>query len=625
MSECLDTFAPPVEKTIVIRPLVPWFSEELKVLKKDKRRKERIMCSKNTHENLEAYHTSRNVYVKCLNDTKTKYYSEKIESAKGDQKALFNIVSLLSQTNKDTILPETESAKTLADDFKDFFVTKVEKIRRDIQSKGTPSFECTSSATVPLEMFSELTTNDVIKMVKDVKNKQCRLDPIPTKILKQNITILAPTIRKMVNLSLLSGCFAEKWKEAIVTPLQKKVGSDTSFSNYRPVSNLALISKLTEKAVITQVNNHMRNHCPLPDCQSAYRVFHSTETALLKIQCDILLNMDKKQLTLLVAIDMSAAFDLVDHDIMLKVLTNKFGVIGSARNWFASYLQNRSFSVNIRGTDSEPHVLDCSVPQGSCLGPQLFTQYASTLFEAVHNYLPQLHGYADDHMLYMSYSSDLEEDSAKAITSMQDCLTSVKEWMLQNKLKMNDAKTEFIIIGTKQQLAKTNVHSIMVGETQVHATDCIRSLGVFLDKHMSMKHHINAKIRTAHKHLYRIHCIRKYLTQDATECLIHAFVTSQLDYGNSLLYGIPKTELSKFQRVQNQAAKLVVCARKYDRVTPIMLQLHWLPVEQRVIFKIALLIFKVLHSMAPVYLSDVINIKPRALNTVLTKQDGVPS
>jgi hypothetical protein len=615
MKDCVDKFAPQVEKTVFLRPLVPWFNEELKDLKKKKRKKEKIWCNNNTPENLETYHKSRNTYVKSLKNAKIKYYSDKIDSAEGDQKTLFQVVNMLSQSTRNTILPQAKSMEHLAEDIKDFFVTKVETIRQHIENSGSESFRCIDHEPKPFEQFTELSTPDVVKMLKNSKNKQCRLDPIPTRILKLNLTSVAPVIKTMINLSLSTGCFAADWKEAIVTPLQKKVGKDTSLANYRPVSNLSLISKLTEKAVIAQLNEHMVNHCPLPKFQSAYRTFHSTETALLKVQSDILMNMDRKLLTLLVAIDLSAAFDLVDHRIMLNVLSNKFGVTGVAHNWFKSYLHERSFKVSICGYDSKPHVLTCSVPQGSCLGPLMFNQYASTLFDTLQNHLPNIHGYADDHMLYVSFSADKVENEVAAVTAMEECLVTVKEWMIQNKLKMNDAKTELIVIGTRQQLSKTEIKSLMVGETKVLAADCIRSLGMYLDQNMNMKNHINNKVKAAHKHLYRIRCIRKYLTKKNTESLIHAFVTSQLDYGNSLLYGLPKCDTDKFQLVQNQAAKLVVEGKKFDRVTPIMHKLHWLPVEKRIVFKIALLVYKALHGMGPAYLLDMLKLKQHTYRT----------
>ena len=358
----------------------------------------------------------------------------------------------------------------------------------------------------------------------------------------------------------------------------------------------------------------MQSHCPLPHCQSAYREFHSTETTLLTVQSDIRMNMDKKLLTLLVAMDLSAAFNLVDHGIWLEVLSNKFGIVGRASRWLTSYLNSRNFCVNIHSTNSDLHILDCSMSQGSCLGPQLFTQYASILFETLSGHLPHLHGYADDHLLQMSFSSNVEGDSVRAITAMENCLRSVKYWMLRNKLKMSDTKTELLNIRTKQQLAKTDVAPIVVGKAQVHTVDCIGSLRVYLDKHLNTKSHINTKVNAAYKHLYRIRCIRKNLAREVTECSKHAFVTSQLDYGNSL-YVVPKTELLKFQRVQNQAAKLVASALKYDRVTPIMLDLHWLPVEQRIIFKIALITFKIFHSMAPMYLSDMMSYREHTYET----------
>ena len=156
------------------------------------------------------------------------------------------------------------------------------------------------------------------------------------------------------------------WKEALVTPILKKPGMDTAFTNLRPISNLQYISKLTEKAVFHQTHAHLVRHDLYPLLQSAYRKCHSTETALLKVQNDILLNMDKQHVTLLVLLDLSAAFDTIDHNILLGRLKSKFGITDYALNWFSSYLSNRTQRVFLGGCVSDSFPLPYGVPQGSC-------------------------------------------------------------------------------------------------------------------------------------------------------------------------------------------------------------------------------------------------------------------
>ena len=219
--------------------------------------------------------------------------------------------------------------------------------------------------------------------------KSCPLDPIPTGLLIDCLEVLLPPITKMINLSLDNGHFPAAWKSALVRPLLKKDGLDLIFKNFRPVSNLQYISKLVETAVARQLQNHMSRNSLFPVLQSAYRQHHSTETALLKVKNDILLNMNKQHVTLLVLLDLSAAFDTVDHCTLLQRLQSSFGVQGKVLSWFSSYLLGRSQQISINGTLSQSFDLECGVPQGSCLGPLLFTIYASKLFEIIEHHLPK--------------------------------------------------------------------------------------------------------------------------------------------------------------------------------------------------------------------------------------------
>ena len=186
----------------------------------------------------------------------------------------------------------------------------------------------------------------------------------------------------------------------------KKGAIDFAFKNLRPVSNLQFVSKITERAVFDQVYAHVMNNELFPELQSAYRKSNSTETALVKIVNDILLDLNRQHVSLLVLLDLSAAFCTVDHTILLRRLETLFGVTGDALKWIASYLSTRSQRVTINGVLSNRFDLSFGVPQGSCLGPLLFSAYASKLFQVIKNHLPNAYAYADDTRLYLSFKPD---------------------------------------------------------------------------------------------------------------------------------------------------------------------------------------------------------------------------
>ena len=352
----------------------------------------------------------------------------------------------------------------------------------------------------------------------------------------------------------------------------------------------------------------MEQNCLLPVMSSAYRQGHSTESALLKVQADILHNMEQQWVTLLVLIDLSAAFDTVDHPILFQCLEERFGVKNSVLSWYKSYLSDRKQCIILNGMQSNIFHLPLGVPQGSCLGPVLFTQYASSLFDIFNKHSICAHAYADDHQLYTSFSAN-QISLKEAVNRMESCLQDVKSWMILNKLKMNDSKTECILISSYQQLAKINLTSILVGEHRITVLDDIRNLGAYFDKNLSMKTHIDTKCTAAFHQLYSLRKIRKYLSHQATESLIHAFIFSHIDYCNGLLNGAPKYQIKKLQRIQNMAARLVYKLPKSSHITPLLINLHWLPIEYRIRYKILLYTFKAIHQSAPQYINDMFTIK----------------
>ena len=343
-------------------------------------------------------------------------------------------------------------------------------------------------------------------------------------------------------------------------PKLKKPYLDIIKKNYRPVSNLTFLSKITEKVVAQQILQHISSNNLFPEFQSVYRSFHSTETALMRVCNNILLYMNKQHV-LLVFLDLSAAFsaafNTVDHDVLLHRLEHRFGILGSALSWVRSYLTNRTQRIVIGNGKSSRFDLNSGVPQGSCLGP-LFSIYTSELFTIIKQHLPSVHCYANDTQMNLAFKPDDSTAQNNAIAAMEECLHEIRLWMIRDRLLINDDKTAFALIGTNAQLRKVSFIMLRIGNAEVHPSiDSIRNLGVWIDNTFSMKPHVINTCKSAFFHLHNNRRIRKYLSTDSTEKVIHAFVLSRLDYCNGLLYGLPNNLISKLQRVQNTAAIIV--------------------------------------------------------------------
>ena len=330
----------------------------------------------------------------------------------------------------------------------------------------------------------------------------------------------------------------------MVHPLLKKPTlSRDDMKNHRPVSNLSFLSKILEKVVASRLNSHINSSHTSNDYQSANRKSHSTETALLKIHNDILSSMDDGRVTVLTLLDLPAAFDTIDHTILLRRLGNWFGVSGKALDWFKSYMTGRSRRITLGNCLSSRSDLSFGVPQGSVLGPLLLTLYTTPLSSLVSGHAIPHHVYADDSQLYVSFSSG---DSAAALNGLQSCLASVQSWMSTNKLKLNPDKTKFLLIGNEWQRSKyLSMFPIELLGVETYPAKSARNLGVIFDKNFNFRSHISAICSSCIYHIRDLQRIRCHLDLDSAKLLANALGSSRLDYCNSLLSGIAETDLTK--------------------------------------------------------------------------------
>ena len=608
----LDKHAPEKTKTITIRPKSEWQNQEIDTTRREKRKCERKWRATGLTVHREMYCEARNRLMKAIASSKKDYISKKIADASDSQKALFNCLDYLFHRSKTSCLPDIDDSEELADKMAEFFTGKVEKIRDELRTIQTEAEESRidSEEQVPmLTTFPPITADELKEIIMKAATKSCQLDPLPTNITKECIDFLLPALLKIINTSLASSTVPMSFKKALVTPLIKKPSLDRDvLKNYRPVSNLPFLSKILEKVIAKYLKVHKAiNNLEVP-LQSAYRQYHSTETALLKVQNDILRSLDNGECVFLVLLDLSAAFDTVDHRTLQNCLERTFGISGEALAWLKSYMSDRQQSVSIRGTQSNEKLLRCGVPQGSVLGPELFKDYITPLASIIESHDVHFHGYADDTQLYVTFKPGQDEDSA--LDKLERCITDVRRWMASNWLKLNDDKTEFIILGSPANLAKVTTEAITIGNHRIEKCHHVRNIGAVFDSTMRMEVQVNKVSQTAWFHLYSISKIRQYLTKEQSQAVIHAYVTSRLDQNNSLLSGLPATLLNKLQKVQNAAAKIILQGKRVDHVTPLLKKLHWLPLNQRHVFKTLLLVFKCVNDKGPKYLKNLLLPKP---------------
>ena len=454
-----------------------------------------------------------------------------------------------------------------------------------------------------MEYFNPVSEHEIEDIIRFTNNKSCELDPIPTWLLKQCMSAVLPIITKIVNLSLRDASMPTLFKEASLTPILKSISLNTDEeSSFRPISNLPYVSKIIEKVVDTQLTYHIQKHNLDERMQSAYKKYHSTETAWVRLHNDILSALDDNKTVLLVSLDVSAAFDTLDHSILLGLLENRLGISGQCLNWFRSYLSDRTARVTIDGKRSELKYLNFGVPQGSVLGPRLFTLYILPLGDIARKYNVRFHIYADDCQLYVSFEY---ENRLEIVGKMESLICDIKTWMTKNMVKLNDDKTKFLVLAGPRRDC-SDYPSLSMGNENIVKSELVTLLGVELDDRFTLKSHIRNIAKSCFFKLRNMYKIRKCITEDAAKIMVNSMITSKLDYCNAILYGLPNCDLDKLYSVQKLAARLITGIRKYDHITPLLKQLHWLPVKRRIEYKIVLLVFKCLQGTAPEYLSELL-------------------
>ena len=587
---------------LATRKKVPWYNEQVFQQRKIVRSRERAWIKYGEQQHWLAYKRERNRYKNMISYLKQNVITSKIVRAKGNVKDLYSIVNNITEHVGGNPMPEKDD-QTLADEFADFFLEKIRKIRDlfiGIEPLDPPLQDSPS-----MIKFSMLTEAHVKSVIMSMKTKSCELDPMPTHLLKSELDVFLPSLTRLINLSLDKGVFSETWKCAIVRPLLKKTGLELIYKNYRPVSNLQFISKLTERCALLQFIEHCNNYSLLPDHQSAYRKDAGCETAVLKLVNDILWSMERGYCHASLFLDLSAAFDTVDHDLLLKVLERTYNMSGSTINWYESYLRPRWFKVCVNNTMSSQKSLSFSVPQGSASGANLFVAYCQSLVDVIPSGI-SLQGFADDHFAHRAFNPNSEEDLAETCNSFQTTMLNTKHWMDAMRLKLNPDKTEFVIFGSPPQMRKVRCDQIELLSDTIKRSDSVRCLGTLLDCNLNFKQHVIQKCRTAMFNIKRIRSIRSNLTRESCEILANGLILSHLDYNNSVLIGLPLVTIKLMQRIQNLTAKLILKMRKYDSATAALKELHWLPIRLRIEFKICCIMHKCTYGQAPLYLKNLL-------------------
>ena len=445
----------------------------------------------------------------------------------------------------------------------------------------------------------------------------CGADGLCVRFVKQCIDSICPVITHIVNSSLASHTVPDSWKLALVHPIQK-TSKSTDVSNFRPISILPTIAKITERVVYEQLFSYFTTHYLFSSSQHGFRSNHSTDTALLTVTDRVFEAMDRREVTLLCMLDLSKCFDVVPHEGLLR----KLELYNVDTRWFVSYLAGHHQQV-VTQSQCGSRTLSASLSnpigtyQGSALGPLLYSIYA--------NDMPL---YADDACI-VQYADDTQvlvsgrPGDIDALTgSMERNLVRLSNWFGKNGMKINAQKTQLIALGTRQNLRHLPTVSIKFMGATVSGSSTVRNLGVVFDQSMTFAAHVDDVVRRCTGILIGLSPSRHSLPRATLATLVQGLVISLIRYCISVYGTCNATQTVRLQKLLNFAARVVSGRRKFDHISDVLRDLEWLTAHNLHVFHALTLLKRMLFTSQPESLA-VNLVQRRYVHQRTTRQDDM--
>ena len=618
----------PIKNIQVRAKYAPWLSENTKLKLVERDLAKRTASESGKSEDWKTYKVKRNELNNVLRKEKERWQKGKLQEFSEDSSSTWkNVKTWLGWTSGG---PPTKlvvdgvmqtKPKNLATIMNDYFVNKVKNLRENLPEPHVDpltkirSFMSNRNCSFKLRAMHP---DEIEKIINNLKStKSCGKDFIDSYILKLAKKELIPALTHIVNLSIATKVFPKLWKCAKVIPLHKK--DEVIYpKNFRPVALLPIASKVLEKAIFMQLVVYLEGNNLLHPFHHGFRAKHNTSTALLQMLDVWLHALEDNKLTAVIMLDMSAAFDVVDHEILLDKL-KLYGLDMEACSWIESYLTQRSQQVMIDGALSDPLELEAGVPQGSILGPLLYICFTNDLPEVVHDHLAEngtlynthcrdcgtICCFADD-STYSKSSSDPQELKADIETKYRD----IANYMSSNKLVLNSDKTHLLVMTSALQHRKNSDFGITLdtGTEEIKPVHHEKLLGGFVSNDFKWNEHIrnNDKsiFRTLVSRVNALSKITRISSFKTRKMLANGIVMSRLIYLIQLWGGATEYLIDFLQVIQNRAARLVTQKGWYTPVKTHLTHCGWLSIRQLVVYHRLLLVYKIRTEGKPVYFVD---------------------
>lgn len=569
----------------------PWINADIKAQMKVRNDLYKKFTKSKSDSDWKAYKVARNRVSSMVSRSKYLHFQDKISSK--PQGVWQTVNDLLGRTSSSKVSP---AANRLCEYFASAPHIALESI--------PPSTNVFQSYLGPAYRFSDqsvfCTETDVLKLVLEVGNgRSAGLDGISNFMIKKAGGSIVRPLTLLFNNCIACSAIPKDWKKAKITPVDKKKGS-TELKNYRPISLLPCVSKIYEKILAQFIRTHLDSNNILCHSQHGFRSRFSTTTALVQLVNKICNNLDRSEFTPLLLLDLSKAFDTVNHDILLFKLRH-YGLCPKLVEILRDYLFDRWFCVSSNGETSTLLACDVGVPQGSVLGPLLFTLYVNDFQNCLDR--AEAFQYADDTAI-LSSSCSLEH----AVDSLTDDLIQVSDWFSVNRLKLNVDKTQFIIFGSKTQVRNSRDTSIKFQNMEIKQSSNIKYLGLLLDSTLSFDSHVDHLISKVTKVMGALSCIRFLIPLKQRSQIYQALVLPHLSYCISVWTATSEHNIKRIEVLLNRVCRHVLHVKAQDMHTEQLYRnLNYLTFRNMIIYHSAMLAHKLLNG----YYNNSFNIPPR--------------
>lgn len=497
-----------------------------------------------------------------------------------------------------TGISESDEPADIANAFNNFFINIAENIKEPVDPSSHDKLKEYCNEKIPENVVFDMPLITTDKVMKSLKNLDVRkstgMDEIGPRLLKMASPFIAESLTYICNLSIRSSSFPEKWKEAKVKPLHKG-GSSNDLNNFRPISILPVLSKLFEKHAHESLMNFLEKYKLLHNTQSGFRPNHSCETALIHMVEKWLKALDKGDLVGVILVDFRKAFDLVDHNILLRKM-ELYKLNQNTLKWFRSYLTDRKQKVSFKNAQSDYENVKYGVPQGSILGPLLFLLFVNDL--PLHtNVMTDL--YADDATIY-----DIRTSKEEIERKLQTAVINLASWCKKNGMVINTDKTKAMIITTRQRRSRIDDNiQIFLNDIQLSTVSNEKVLGVQIDNNLSWREHVSKVAKKMSTNIWLLSKIKCYLSLEHRLIYYKSYIQPHLDYANIVWGNTAKTNLMQIERLQKRACRIIL-DYNVNNVYQSMNDLKIMTISERIFFRKAKFMYKISNGLTPEYINE---------------------